>query len=260
VSSIRRAIEVMDLLAGKGALSARAVAQQLALPLGSVHRLLVDLEAEDVVERADSGAFQLSYRLLAITDRQLDGVKLPRLARPFCETIAEATGETVNVNVLSGATCVCIDKVRGAKGLQLDWPIGTRAPLYCGGSAKAILAFMDDAARERVLAQPRTQFTPFTLTGDAALRTELAAIRSRGFAIDNQEMVLGIFCVGVPIVDRHGTAVGAISITGPSPKSVASVAPLVAQLDDAAGKISRGLGYTRTFPPQAADLALADAS
>src|SRR5262245_58505170 len=106
MSSIHRTIRVLDLLAGKGALGVRAIAQQLELPVGSTHRLLIDLSDEDVVERTEAGAWQLSYRLLAITDKQMDGVWFPRLARPLCEALADETGETVNVNVLSELSCV----------------------------------------------------------------------------------------------------------------------------------------------------------
>ncbi|WP_055046002.1 IclR family transcriptional regulator [Devosia sp. A16] len=259
MSSIRRAIQVLDLLARKGGLGARAVAQQLSLPVGSVHRLLIDLADEGVVERDADGGWQLSYRLLAITDLQLDGVAFPRLARPFCEAIAEKTRETVNVNVLSGEGCVCIDKVRGNQNMQLDWRIGARGPLYCGGSAKAILAFLGEAEQQRVFDQPMTTFTRYTITDPTELRAELARIRKRGYAIDNQEVVVGVFCVGVPIVDRLGRPVGAISISGPTPKAPgAAIQPQVELLNEAASSVSRRLGYNGQWPPpQAGERALA---
>src|SRR5690606_18728676 len=103
----------MDLLARKGPLGVRAVAQQLDLPLGSVHRLLLDLAEENVVERTASGEWELSFRLLHISGQQLERLDLPRLARPFAERIAAATQETVNINALSGLNGVCVDKVRG---------------------------------------------------------------------------------------------------------------------------------------------------
>jgi len=251
VSSVKRTIQVLDLLARKGALGVRAVAQQLDLPVGSVHRLLLDLADENAVERNPDGAWQLGYRLLEITDLQLDGVGLPRLARPFCEAIAEATRETVNINALSGDTCVCIDKVRGSDGMQLDWRIGSRGPLYAGGSAKAILAFLSEADQVRVANGGKTRFTAHTLTDATALLIELARIRERGYAVDDQELVMGVFCVGVPILDRLGRPVGAMSVSGPSPKSVgAGVEPLVRRLSEACGQVSRRLGYVGAWPPR----------
>jgi DNA-binding IclR family transcriptional regulator len=251
VSSVRRTIQVMDLLARKGAVGVRAVAQQLDLPVGSVHRLLLDLAEEHAVERTADGTWQLGYRLLEITHEQLEGVGLPRLARPFCEDLAEQTGETVNLNVISGDACVCIDRVRGSDGMQLDWRMGSPAPLYAGGSAKAMLAFVSEAEQVRVANAPKTRFTQHTLTDASALLVELRGIRQRGYAVDDQELVLGVFCVGVPILDRLGRPAGAMSISGPSPKSVgASVEPLVRRLSDACGQISKRLGYIGPWPPR----------
>jgi IclR family acetate operon transcriptional repressor len=251
MSSITRAIQALDLLARKGPLGVRAVAQQLGLPLGSVHRLLLDLEAESVVERDDDGGWELSHRLLEITGLQLDRVQFPRLAHPFCERIAQATKETVNVNATNGLNSVCVDKVRGTEGMQLDWRIGSRGPLYCGGSAKAILAFMSEADQRQVMSEPMPAFTPTTLTTPGELAAELGRIRQRGYSIDNQEIVMGVFCVAVPILDRLGRPVGAISVTGPNPKAPGpEILPIVEMLNEACGHVSRRLGYVGPWPPR----------
>ena len=191
MSSINRAIQAMELLARKGPLGVRAVAQQLSLPVGSVHRMLLDLEEERVAERTPDGGWVLSNRLFEITGLQLDRVEFPRLAHPFCERIAEATRETVNVNVVSGITAVCVDKVRGNEGMQLDWRIGSRGPLYCGGAAKAILAYMSEAEQERVLAEPMPAFTPTTFTDPKALKAPGPEV--------------------MPVVDMLNEACGAVS-------------------------------------------------
>jgi L-rhamnose mutarotase len=151
MSSIKRSIQALDLLARKGPLGVRAVAQQLALPLGSVHRMLVDLEDEQVVERTPDGEWELSFRLLAISGLQLDRLQFSRLAHPFAEKIAEATKETVNINALHGMHGVCIDKVRGNEGMQLDLRIGSRGPLHLGGAGKAMLAYMTEADQRQIV-------------------------------------------------------------------------------------------------------------
>lgn len=252
MSSVRRAVQAMELLARKGPLGVRAVAQQLDLPLGSVHRLLLDLAEENVVERTASGEWELSFRLLHISGQHLDRLELPRLAHPFAERIAAATQETVNINALSGTAGVCVDKVRGNERMQLDLRIGSRGPLHCGGAGKAMLAYLPEAERETILAGSLAALTARTLTDRGALRRELEQIRARGYAIDDQEVVLGVYCVAVPILDRNGRPVGAISITGPSEKQPgSSVQPLVAMLNEACEHVSRRLGYAADWPPVA---------
>ena len=58
--------------------------------------------------------------------------------------------------------------------------------------------------------------TPNTITDPPELLREIERIRQRGYSIDNEEVVLGVHCVGMPILDRSGRAVGGISITGPA--------------------------------------------
>lgn len=242
-SSIRRAIRIIDILARKGPLGVRALAKEAALPAASVLRILADLAAESVVEQA-GGDWDLSFRLIQLGGLQLDRVEIAKLARPFCNRIAERTGETVNVVVRSGDGAVCIEKVRGATGMQLDWPVGLRGPLYCGGSAKAMLAFMPRQDRDRILAAPLPALTEYTITRPAALERELERIRARGYAIDNQEVVIGIWCCAVPILDRDGHAVAAISITGPTPKAAGKdVLALRDMLNEPCSAISRRIGY-----------------
>lgn len=249
MSSIRRSVQVMELLARKSPLGVRAVASQLNLPLGSVHRLLLDFAEEGVVERTPDGEWELSFRLLEITGLQLDRLQFSRLAHPFAERIAEATRETVNINALHGMAGVCIDKVRGTEGMQLDLRIGSRGPLHLGGAGKAMLAYMPEADQNTVLAGQLAAYTPRSVTDPARLREEIGRIRQRGYAIDDQEVVMGVWCVAVPIVDRNARPVGALSITGPSPKAAGpEVMPLVDMLQDACGTISRRLGYGGPWP------------
>ena len=249
MSSITRSIQAMDLLARKGPLGVRAVAQQLSLPLGSVHRLLVDLAEEGIVDRTPSGEWELSYRLLEITGLQLERIDLPRLCRPFAEQIAAATNETVNINALSGMYGICIDKVRGNEGMQLDLRIGSRGPLNCGGAGKAMLAFMDEDMREQVYALPLASLTPHTIADPARLKEEIARIRERGYSIDDQEVVMGVYCVAVPLLDRSGRSAGAISVTGPSQKKPGpEIEPIVALLRDACQHVSHRLGYAGPWP------------
>lgn len=168
------------------------------------------------------------------------------LCRPFAEKIAEATRETVNINALSGLHGVCIDKVRGNDGMQLDMRIGTRSALYCGGGGKAMLAFMTEAEQQQVFDAPLTAFTPRTMTDPQLLQSELLRIRERGYSIDDQEVVMGVYCVAVPIFDATGRPVG---ITGASPKAPGpAILPRVEMLNEACGHVSRRLGFRGELP------------
>src|SRR5258708_37856438 len=82
------------------------------------------------------------------------------------------------------------------------------------------------------------------------MRAELARIRQRVYSSVNQEIVLGVYCVSVPIFGRAGRPVGAASIPGPKPKRPGpEIEPLVAMLSEACGHVSRRLGFVGAWPP-----------
>ena len=112
-----------------------------------------------------------------------------------------------------------------------------------------MLAYLPPAQRSQLLRGPLKAHTINTITDKVELNEELERTRARAYAIDNQEVVLGVWCLAVPILDRSGAAVGALSISGPHPKAPGNtIAPLVAMLLEACGHISRRIGYAGQWP------------
>lgn len=246
MTSIPRAVHVIQLLAHRGPLGVRAVSQQLGIPLGSAHRILMDLAAESVVDRSASGEWELSYRLLEIVGTQLERIQLPRLVRPMLEQLASDTRETTFLAVPSRDEIVYLDKVQTDLQLQLNVELGTRRPMHCTGLGKAMLAYLPEAQQEQVLAaSPLRAFTPNTITDPMLLRVDLERTRQRGYAIDHEEIILGVHCVAVPLLNHAGRAVGAISVAGTAPKTEGErLDALVARLKTAGEHLSRRLGFT----------------
>jgi DNA-binding IclR family transcriptional regulator len=254
MATVPRVIHVIDLLARRGPLGVRALAQALHLPLGSAHRILQDLSGEAVVERTASGEWVLSYRLLEIVGVQLERVQLPRLVRPVLEQLASDTRETAFLAVPSRDEIVYLDKVQTDLQLQLNAELGTRRPMHCTGLGKAMLAFLPHVQQEQFLAGSEFRaFTPHTITDPMMLRLELSRIRERGYALDHEEIILGVHCIAVPILNFAGHAVGAISIAGTSTKVEGERLAVLAQRMTAAGEhLSRRIGFVQTPPNGAA--------
>ena len=245
MSSIPRSIQVIDLLSRRGPLGVRAVAQLLELPLGSAHRILMDLASEAIVERTPNGEWELSYRLLEIVGVQLERVQLPRLARPMLEQLASDTHETTFLAVPSRDEIVYLDKVQTDMQLQLNVELGTRRPMHCTGLGKAILAFLPQAQQDQVLAAaPLRAYTPHTITDPIVLRLELERTRRRGYSIDHEEIILGVHCIAVPILNHAGRPVGSMSVAGTTPKNEGErLEAMVQRLKRAGEHVSRRLGY-----------------
>ena len=114
-----------------------------------------------------------------------------------------------------GTEVVYIAKIESRHAYGMLSHIGTRLPMYCTALGKSILAFSDPSLLQEVLARPPKSHTPHTITSADALEAELSLVRSRGFAIDDEENEVGIRCVGAPIIDYANKAIAAISISGP---------------------------------------------
>jgi IclR family acetate operon transcriptional repressor len=109
---------------------------------------------------------------------------------------------------------------------------------------------MSESEQERIFAAALTPLTRHTITDHAVLRRELAVIKDRGYSLDNEEVVVGVHCVGIAILDRNSHPVGAISISGPSPKAKGpELDVLLDMLLPVCGYVSRKLGYTGAWPP-----------
>jgi IclR family acetate operon transcriptional repressor len=215
VSKIDRTFDLIELLARRGALGMRPIARELDVPIGSLHRLLNDLATQAVVERTAEGDWQLSYRLLQIVGVQLERTSLPRLARPYLEQLAAETRETVFLAVPSRGEIVYLDKVQTDLQLQLNVELGTRRPMHATGLGKAILAFLPEVEREQFLATaPFPAFTEHTITSRDVLAADVALVRARGYALDQEEMISGLHCIAVPVLNYTNHAAGAISVAG----------------------------------------------
>ena len=193
MSSIRRSIQALDLLARKGPLGVRAVAQQLGLPLGSVHRLLLDLAEEGVVERTAEGEWELSFRLLEITGLQLDRLQFSRLAQPLCRKDRRGDeGDRQHQCAQRHGRRLHRQGARQRGHAARSAGSARAARCIVGGAGKAMLAFLNEADQQRVIeAAPLVALTPKTITNPKLLREELIRIRQRGYSIDDQEVVIG---------------------------------------------------------------------
>lgn len=195
------------------------LARQLGLTKSQVYRLLRTLERYDlVVQDPGERRYRLGPGVLALGAAARERVSLVRAARPVMERLAAATGESVHLIERRDLTAVVVDVRESAKPVRLTARVGGRYPLHAGACPQAILAFLPDKDRERVLSQlpalPR--YTPRTVLDPGELRRILAGVREKGYAVSDEDVDIGARAVGAPIFDASGIPIGAISVAGPS--------------------------------------------
>ncbi len=250
VQSVDRVVALLDSLGqAERPLTVRELSAAVGLPRPTIYRLVHTLEAHGLLVSSDS-RYAIGPRVLWLAGRRLQQIELRAAGRPHLVELARRTGETAHLAVLEQGQVVYIDKVESGGPLRMASTVGAIMPAHCTALGKAMLAFLPPAQLQEVLRThglPRR--TANTITDPARLLAELAAVRARGYAIDNVENEEGIRCVGAPIIDHRGQVAGAVSVSG----SVATITlerarrDLSVRVREAAQQISRALGWTQ--PP-----------
>src|SRR5437660_11449271 len=174
VRSVERAIAILDLLAQGGWHTGAEVARGLNVHRSTALRLLGTLERHALVERDQRTArYRLGRRLPQLASVVTGEFDLRFVARPVCERLAAAVGETATLDVLVGDVIVPVEQATASTSVvSVNW-LGRRTPVHCTASGKAIAAFGEEAARERLLGLPLDRVTPNTITDRSKLEAEL---------------------------------------------------------------------------------------
>jgi len=217
IGSIEKGIRVLELLAEKEELTVTEVARHLGFNRAGSHRYLATLRDLGYVDKNNASQYHLTFKILDLGMRVAKRFEIRRIARPFMENLVSMFNETVNLGYWDGKVIINIDKLDSSNVLRANSTIGTLMPAHCTSLGKSILAFLPDAELNTYLkCATLDSYMPNTIATKEALLEELEQTRQRGFAIDNEEWIMGIRCVAAPIYDAIGHPSYAISIAGPA--------------------------------------------
>ncbi|HET7419808.1 MAG TPA: IclR family transcriptional regulator [Candidatus Dormibacteraeota bacterium] len=250
VRSVDRAIEILDLLAQSGSRTGAELARELHVHRSTALRLLGTLERHALVERDPrTSRYRLGRRLPQLASVVSGEFDLRFVARPVCEELARAAGETATLDVLIGDVIVPIEQATASTSvMSVNW-IGGRYPVHCTASGKAIAAFAPDAVRARLLAAPLDRVAPRTITDRPKLEAQLELARREGVARTHEELEVGLDAVAAPVFGADGEVVAALDVSGPSHRVRAGSRPDLDRLTaEAAAGLSRRLGYRGRRP------------
>src|SRR6202171_2509995 len=216
IRSVDRAVAILDLLAQDGWQTGAEVARGLHVHRSTALRLLGTLERHALVERDPHTAkYRLGPRLPQLASVVTGESDLRSLARPVCEGLAVALGETVTLDVLVGDEIVPIEQATASTSVVGVTRLGRRTPVHCTASGKGILAFGPAAVRERLLARPLERSTAHTITGRAELETQLSDALKDGFARTYEELEVGLDALAAPVFGSSAEVVAAVDALSP---------------------------------------------
>src|SRR3954451_24334118 len=243
-----RALAVLDAFDVRAPrLSLSEIAERVAMPLTTVHRLLAELTAWGALTRRPDGRYEIGRKLWDLGLLAPVQLELRQVAAPFLLDVHTATRDTVHLAVREGLRALYVERISGRESAPVVSQVGSRLPLHATGVGKVLLASAPDDVVDQVLRQLSRE-TRHTVADPRVLARELTEVRRRGWARTAEEMSLGAASVAVPVtVERVAgpVVVAALGVVVPvHRRDVGRLAPV---LQVAARGIGRALARSDEF-------------
>lgn len=249
-STVMKALSLLSILkTEKSGIGIRELSEKMNLNRSTAYRLISALVLSGFARQDRvTKKFFLGMKLIELAGSMLSDMEIRKIARPFLKRLTEKTGEATHLGILDDDEVVYIEKIDGQEAVRLFTNVGSRYPAYVTSIGKAILAYLPEKKLDEVLMRQSWEpFTKNTITNKKEFIENLKAIRSRGYAIDNEENRLTVTCAGVAIFDSNNEVVAGISISGPSfrltPQKIKKHSKYIIRT---AADISRALGCSRS--------------
>jgi IclR family transcriptional regulator, acetate operon repressor len=218
VESVVSASRILLMLRANTELQVGQVAEELGVARSTAHRLLTTLESQGLLRQAGA---RLPYRagpgLIEIGSQVVGAVDLRERARPLLERLARETGETAHLLVLHGLEVVFVDGVEGTNVIRAATRIGARQSAHVSAAGKALLAELPHAElMQRYPGEDLVGGTAKAIQTRSKLIDELRHSVRRGYAVNRCESEPDLCAVSVVIRDFNDSAIGAVSVSGPS--------------------------------------------
>lgn len=242
-----KVFNVIEVLGGsrRGTLSLEEVTREVKLAKTTVHRLLYSLTKIGHVEKGESGEYGLSAQFFELGRNALPNQYLSSLARPLMKNLVDRFfGVSLNLGVLDEDRIFYIAVVESPHPFRCAATVGESCYCHCTSMGKSFLAHLPEQNRDRILASrglPR--MTDRTIVTKEALIQELARVRDRGVAVDREENIEGVVCVGAAILDREGLPIAAMSASAPAGQMKTRLETVEGEVRRICGRLSKLLGH-----------------
>jgi IclR family acetate operon transcriptional repressor len=218
IQSVDRALFLLETIAEAGGeATLTELATRTGLNISTCHHLLATLIQRGFAAKVPGRRlYALGARILYLGHACLQ-VDLPRRAQPYLENVNRATGETVHLAALQGDSVITLAVREARHAVRVDTGrLGKVEAPHATSVGKAIMAWLPEDEIRRIVGDGMKRYTDKTITELPALIESLRIVRRNGFALDREEFLPGVICVGAAIRDQAGTVIGAISASTPS--------------------------------------------
>lgn len=226
--------------------SLKQLSEETGLHKSTVFRLLDNLERIKWVRRDPKvGTYRIGFGIFELGTRAIRGNDFYQVSLFHLEKLVKLTDQSAHLVIQDQGEVLYLNKVECSRSIIAQpSQIGLRFPMHCTAVGKVLLSFMEeDQARAIIAAKGLKKMTENTICEVNALFKEMQNIRQKGYAVDNEEIQLGLKCVAAPIKDFSGKVVAAISVSGLiSNLSDQKLPYIIDQVINTAANISSDLG------------------
>lgn len=247
VRALERALDLLDAFSlAAPELTLSELAERTELPKSTLVRLLAVLERRHYVERTpETERYRIGIRAFELGSIYIQTLKLETESQLLLQWLATECNQTANLAVLDDGEIVHLAVVTPNRPIHFSAKRGQRDSAHATGLGKILLADLSDEELETVVARRGLpSLTARSLTTIEELRANLAIVRERGYAIDEEEVVEGLACIAAPILNDRGRVAAAVSISGQSHEfEEPNRSRYIQAVQEAAAGISQRLGH-----------------
>jgi len=216
--SVIKAFKLLEAFtSGQQEWGVRELAKEAGYNKTTTYRLLSTLETLGAVQKNKADKYILGLKLFELGNLVSIHKSLRYISRVPLEQIAKEINETIHFGVLNDNKVLYLNKAESLQGLKVSTQIGSYQSAYCSAIGKVLLAYLpEDALKNYFEEEPLSSYTVNTITSEKVLRCELEKVREEGYALDMEELELGLICIAIPVFNRQNKIVASISASGPS--------------------------------------------
>lgn len=213
IKSAIKIFDVLELVVEEESISLTDISNQTEYTKSTTQRILNTLRHLNYIDQ-DVSTYEYfpTMKIYTLGEHLTINNIIKETSRKHLEKMSQEINETINLGILDGYNIVYLDKIVSTSPLRVDVDSSMNIPMYCSALGKAMAAFNSKVFSFK---NNYKKYTDNTIVSDEDFKKELESIKNRGYAVDNEEFVEGLICVGMPILNNNNEAVASLSISIP---------------------------------------------
>lgn len=216
IEALHRGLRILEVFSEeRPRLTLAEIVEAVGLDKSTAFRFVYTLQTLGYLERdPENKRYRPGLKVLNLGFTALNSLDVAQLAHPYLKELSEKTGEATNMALRDGAEIVYVVRISPMQIVNVNLRVGSRLPAHCTSMGKALLAGLSREELHALLGEgPYEELTPKTITGLDELLAELEEVNEQGYAVSDEELVVGARSLAAPIRQRDGEAVAAINVS-----------------------------------------------